>query len=62
MPPAASTAPLEYGFALLVAVVVMVASIKVDPTETRWIVFAVGAVMAVTVLAAAMKPSRSRSR
>jgi hypothetical protein len=58
MPPAASKAPIEYLFAFVVALVVMGVSFKVAPSETRWIVFAVGAVMAISVALAALRPSR----
>jgi hypothetical protein len=58
MPPAASKAPLDYLFALFVAVVTVVVSFKVEPTETRWIVFGVGVAMAVAVAAAAARPVR----
>ncbi len=58
MPPAASKAPAEYVFAIVVCLVVVGVSFRVDPAETRWIVFATGVVMAVTVVAAALRPSR----
>jgi protein-S-isoprenylcysteine O-methyltransferase Ste14 len=59
MPPAASKAPLDYLFALVVCAVVVGVSFAVQPSETRWIVFGVGILMAVAVLAAAMKPTRN---
>ncbi len=59
MPPAASKAPIEYLFALVVCLITVGVSFAVQPPETRWIVFAVGIVMGVTVLLAALRPSRS---
>jgi hypothetical protein len=59
MPPAASKAPTEYLFALAVCAVVIGCSFAVSPPETRWIVFAVGVVMGVSVLLAALRPTRS---
>jgi diacylglycerol kinase len=58
MPSAASKAPKDYLFALVVCVVVAV-SFKVSPSETRWIVFTVGVLMGVAVLMAAVRPSRN---
>ena len=62
MPPAASRAPREFLFALVCCAVPILVSFKVDPPETRWIVFAVGCVMAVAVLAAALRPLHSDRR
>ncbi|MHB1929837.1 MAG: hypothetical protein ACYDEN_07450 [Acidimicrobiales bacterium] len=62
MPPAASKGPMDYLAALLVAVVVMVVTIWVKPPLTRWIVFAVGAVLFLSVLAAAARPLRPTRR
>jgi uncharacterized protein (DUF983 family) len=59
MPPAASKAPFDYLFALVVCAVVVGVSFEVQPSETRWIVFAVGAVMAVAILLAALRPVRT---
>ncbi len=59
MPPAAAKAPRDYLFALVIAAITVAASFKVSPPETRWIVFAVGVVMIVTVLLAALRPSRN---
>jgi protein-S-isoprenylcysteine O-methyltransferase Ste14 len=57
MPPAASKAPIDYLFALVVSLVVVGVSFLVKPAETRWIVFAVGVVMGVAVLLTALRPS-----
>ncbi len=62
MPPAASKGPLDYLAALMVAVVVMVVTIWVKPPLTRWIVFGVGAVLFLCVLAAAARPLRPTRR
>ncbi len=62
MPPAASKGPADYLAAAAVAVLVMVVTIWVKPASTRWVVFAVGAVMFLSTLAAAAWPIRSRSR
>ena len=59
MPPAASKAPFDYLFALFVCAVVVGCSFAVKPPETRWIVFGVGIFMGVSVLLAALRPSRS---
>jgi protein-S-isoprenylcysteine O-methyltransferase Ste14 len=59
MPPAASKAPLDYLFALVVCAVTIGVSFDVEPSETHWIVFAVGVVMAIAVVLAAARPSRS---
>jgi protein-S-isoprenylcysteine O-methyltransferase Ste14 len=59
MPSAASKAPKDYLFALVVCVVVVAVSFKVSPSETRWIVFTVGVLMGVAVLMAAVRPSRN---
>jgi protein-S-isoprenylcysteine O-methyltransferase Ste14 len=59
MPPAASKAPIEYLFALVVCLITVGVSFKVAPSETRWIVFTVGVIMAVAVVLAALRPSRN---
>jgi protein-S-isoprenylcysteine O-methyltransferase Ste14 len=59
MPPAASKAPLDYLFALVVCAVVVGVSFKVEPSETHWIVFGVGVGMAVAVLLAALRPTHN---
>ncbi|MCU4187504.1 hypothetical protein K6U06_24315 [Acidiferrimicrobium sp. IK] len=56
MVPAAIKAPLDYGFAMAVSVMTIVFSFFCDPRSTGWIVFAVGVVMAVSVLVAAVRP------
>lgn len=58
MRPAAVKAPMDYLFALVVCLIVIAVSFAVEPPETRWIVFGVGCVMAVAVLAAAARPVR----
>ncbi len=58
MPPAASKAPLDYLFALVICVITVAVSFKVDPPETRWIVFGVGVAMGLAVLAVALRPTR----
>jgi NADH:ubiquinone oxidoreductase subunit H len=58
MPPAASKAPFDYLFALVIALITVGVSFKVEPAETRWIVFGVGVGMAVAVALVALKPSR----
>jgi uncharacterized protein (DUF983 family) len=62
MPPAASKAPYDYLFALVVCAIVVGVSFEVQPPETRWIVFAVGVVMAVAILLAALRPSHTDDR
>jgi uncharacterized protein (DUF983 family) len=59
MPPAASKAPVDYLFALVICAITIGVSFAVKPPETRWIVFAVGCVMAVAVILAALRPTRS---
>jgi hypothetical protein len=56
MQPAALKAPFDYLFAMAVSVLPIVFSFFCDPRSTGWIVFAVGVVMAVSVLAAAARP------
>jgi protein-S-isoprenylcysteine O-methyltransferase Ste14 len=58
MPPAASKAPLDYALALVICLITIGVSFKVEPSETRWIVFGVGVVMAVAVAAVALRPNR----
>jgi hypothetical protein len=58
MPPAASKAPLDYLLAIVICLITIGVSFKVEPPETRWIVFTVGVVMAVAVLLAALRPVR----
>jgi hypothetical protein len=58
MPPAASKAPYDYLFALVVALITVGVSFKVEPPETRWIVFGVGVAMVVAVAFVALKPTR----
>lgn len=62
MRPAASKAPADYLAALAVAALVMVVTIWVKPPTTRWLVFGVGAVMFLSVAAAALRPGRSARR
>jgi hypothetical protein len=62
MPSAASKGTVDYLAALAVAVLVMVVTIWVKPPTTRWLVFGVGAVLFVSVAAAALRPSRSARR
>jgi hypothetical protein len=59
MPPAASKAPVDYLFALVICAITIGVSFAVKPAETKWIVFAVGCVMAFAVILAALRPSRS---
>jgi hypothetical protein len=58
MPPSASKAPIDYLFAFVVSLIVIAVTFFIKPPETRWIVFAVGVVMAVSVAATALRPSR----
>jgi general stress protein CsbA len=58
MPPAASKAPFDYVLAMVICLITIGVSFKVEPTETRWIVFGVGVAMAVTVAAVALRPNR----
>lgn len=62
MPPAASKGPVDYLAAAAVGVLVMVVTIWVEPASTRWIVFGVGALLFVSVLAAAARPTRPPNR
>jgi hypothetical protein len=48
--------PGEYLFALLMAVSPIIGSIWVTPDVTKWIVFSVGCLMVLGVLAVALKP------
>ena len=56
MVPAALKAPLDYGFAMAVSVMAIAFSFWCDPRSTGWIVFGVGVIMAVSVLAAGARP------
>lgn len=58
MRPALFKAPLDYAMALAVGAIVIGVSFAVKPPETEWIVFGVGVVMFVSVLAVALRPSR----
>ncbi|MST34444.1 hypothetical protein GHK86_17170 [Acidimicrobiaceae bacterium USS-CC1] len=58
MPPAASKAPVDYLAAAAVGILVMVVTIWVQPAGTRWVVFAVGALILLSALAAGARPSR----
>jgi hypothetical protein len=58
MQPAAKKAPFDYLFALLVSAFVAGGAFLVEPSSTKWIVFAVGVVMLLSVLAAAARPVR----
>ena len=58
MQPAAKKAPFDYLFALVISLCPLGMSFVVTPDETRWVVFAVGVVMTVTVLGAALRPVR----
>ena len=51
--------PGEYLFALLMAASPIVGSIWVTPDVTKWIVFGVGCLMVLAVLAVALKPVKS---
>jgi F0F1-type ATP synthase membrane subunit c/vacuolar-type H+-ATPase subunit K len=62
MPPAASKAPIDYLFAFVVSLIVIGVTFFVKPADTRWIVFAVGVVMALGVVVAALRPSRPTRR
>lgn len=59
MRPAASNAPGEYLFALLMAASPIVGSIWVTPDITKWSVFGVGVAMVLGVLVAALRPVRT---
>lgn len=52
-------APGEFLFALLMAASPIVGSVWVTPDVTKWIVFAIGVVMVVGVLLAALKPVKA---
>ena len=56
--PAASKAPLDYLFALVIGLVVIGLTFFMKPPTTRWLVFGIGVIMVVAVLAAALKPVR----
>jgi hypothetical protein len=60
MRPAAALAPLSYLFALFVGAFTFGTSFLVDPPSTRYVVMVTGAVMFLTVLAAALRPARPR--
>lgn len=62
MPPAAKKAPFDYLFALVVCATPVGTAFLVDPPTTRWIVFATGVVMTLSVLAAAARPSKPDNR
>jgi hypothetical protein len=61
MRPQASLAPGEWLFALILAASPMIGAIWVTPDLTKWIVFAVGAVMAVAVVIAGLWPAKVAS-
>ncbi len=56
MVPAAVKAPLDYLFAMSISVMAIVFSFFCDPRETGWIVFGVGVLIGVSVLAAGARP------
>ncbi|HET9691896.1 MAG TPA: hypothetical protein VFP61_12155 [Acidimicrobiales bacterium] len=56
MVPAVVKAPLDYLFGLAIAALAIGTSFDCDPRSTGWIVFGVGVLIAVTVLAAALRP------
>ncbi len=56
MVPAAIKAPLDYAFAMSIAVMAIVFSFFCDPRTTGWIVFGVGVLIGVSVLAAGARP------
>jgi hypothetical protein len=58
MRPQASLAPGEWLAALILAASPMIGAIWVTPDLTKWIVFAVGAVMAVAVIIAGLWPAK----
>jgi hypothetical protein len=60
MKPAALKAPLDYLFAFVVSVATVALSFLCDPRSTGWIVFAVGVVMTISVLAAGLRPVRTQ--
>ncbi|MDQ6838853.1 MAG: hypothetical protein M3137_11110 [Actinomycetota bacterium] len=59
MPPAVKKAPLDYLFAIVVALIVIGTSLVVDPPTTKYIVFLTGVVMLIAVLATAAKPDKA---
>ncbi|MDQ2726727.1 MAG: hypothetical protein M3Y91_02425 [Actinomycetota bacterium] len=61
MPPAAKKAPLDYLFAIATSLFVIGTSFLVEPPTTKYIVMITGAVMLVSVLAAAAKPEKAPS-
>jgi hypothetical protein len=54
--PAFAKAPLDYLFALVVSALAIGLSFLCDPRTTGWIVFAVGCIMALSVLATGLRP------
>ncbi len=61
MPPAAKKAPLSYLFAIATSLFVIGTSFLVEPPTTKYIVMITGAVMLISVLAAAIKPEKVAS-
>ena len=56
MVPAIVKAPFDFLFALVIAAGAIGMSFDCDPRTTGWIVFGVGVLMAVTIVAAALRP------
>ena len=59
MRPKVLDAPYEYLFALAMAASPIIGAIWVTPDVTKWVVFSVGVVMVLGVIAVALSPSRS---
>jgi hypothetical protein len=56
--PAFTKGPLDYLFALAISLAAVFLSFPVEPQETRWVVFGVGVFMTLTVVLAALKPTK----
>jgi hypothetical protein len=56
--PAFTKGPLDYLFALAVSLAAVFLSLPVEPQETRWVVFGVGIFMTLTVVFAALRPTK----
>jgi hypothetical protein len=59
MRPIALDAPGEWLFALLMAASPIIGSFWVTPDVTRWVVFGVGVVMVLGVVAAGLRPVKA---
>ena len=57
----AQDAPFEFFFALLMAISPIIGSVWVEPTTTKWIVMAVGGILTIGVIIAALRPVKKPS-